>query len=281
LASDITISRLTEQGALPRLPLARLRRIARAAAPALWLLVFPLGVLSIWQWGSTAGWLPEQILPKPGEVLKALIEMTRSGELGTHAGISLLRVVYGFATGAVLGLVLGAAMGLSRTVDDYVGPLFTAIAQVPALAWIPLAMLLLGIGEALKVVVIAKATLVPVVMNTRAGVRNVPRGLIEVGESFRFSVWQTLRLVVLPGAVPPIFTGLRYGLTHAWIALVSVELLASSEGLGYLLVWGRQMFWLDTVLMAMLVIGVIGFVSDKLLAVVERRLQRWRTDGAV
>jgi sulfonate transport system permease protein len=83
---------------------------------------------------------------------------------------------------------------------------------------------------------------------------------------------------VVPGAVPPIFTGLRYGLTHAWIALVSVELLASSEGIGYLLVWGRQMFWLDTVLMAMIVIGVIGFASDKILAAVEAGLQRWRTD---
>ncbi|MEW6644892.1 MAG: ABC transporter permease [Pseudomonadota bacterium] len=285
MASDITIPRLTEQGALPRLragiSINRLRQLARGVAPALWLAVFPVVVLSTWWWGTTAGWLPEQILPRPGEVLHALIEMTRSGELGAHAGISLLRVAYGFVAGAAIGLVLGAAMGLSRTVDDYVAPLFTAIAQVPALAWIPLAMLLLGIGEALKVVVIAKATLVPVVMNTRAGVRSVPRGLVEVGDSFRFSTWQALRLIVLPGAVPPIFTGLRYGLTHAWIALVSVELLASSEGLGYLLVWGRQMFWLDTVLMAMLVIGVIGFASDKVLAMVERRLQRWRTDGVV
>lgn len=281
MASDITIPRWNERRTLLRSPIASLQRGVHAAAPALWLAVFPATMLTLWWWGTTAGWLPAQILPKPGEVLNALIEMIRSGELGAHAGISLLRVAYGFAVGAALGLVLGLAMGVSQTVDDYVAPLFTAIAQVPALAWIPLAMLLFGIGEALKIVVIAKATLVPVVMNTRAGVRQVPHSLVEVGETFRFSSWQTLRLVVLPGAVPPVFTGLRYGLTHAWIALVSVELLASSEGLGYLLVWGRQMFWLDTVLMAMLVIGVIGFATDKALAMVERRLQRWRTDGVV
>jgi sulfonate transport system permease protein len=104
--------------------------------------------------------------------------------------------------------------------------------------------------------------------------------LLEVGETFRFSTLQKLRLVVLPGSVPSIFTGLRYGLTHAWIALVSVELVASSEGLGYLLVWGRQMFWLDTVLVSMAVIGVVGFLTDKVLAVIEQRLQRWRVDGA-
>jgi len=141
-------------------------------------------------------------------------------------------------------------------------------------------MLLLGIGETLKIVVIAKAAFVPVVMNTSAGIRNVSSQLIEVGDTFQFNGLQKLRLVVLPGSVPSIFTGLRYGLTHAWIALVSVELVASSEGLGYLLVWGRQMFWLDTVLVSMLVIGLVGFVTDKLLALIEQRLQRWRIDDA-
>lgn len=253
--------------------------VARGAASLAWLLVFPAVALPVWIIGSAHGWLAEQILPRPADVLNTLGEMVRSGELAQHAGISLLRVLFGFAVGSAAGLVLGSAMGLSRRVDDHVRPLFTAIAQVPALAWIPLAMLLLGIGETLKIVVIAKAAFVPVVMNTSAGIANVPRALVEVGESFRFTPLQMLRHVVLPGAVPPIFTGLRYGLTHAWIALVSVELLASSEGLGYLLVWGRQMFWLDTVLVAMIVIGLIGFASDKILAVVETRLQRWRTDG--
>ncbi|WP_316168206.1 MULTISPECIES: ABC transporter permease [unclassified Bradyrhizobium] len=244
-----------------------------------WVLILPAIALPVWIIGSERCWLAEQILPRPADVLHTFGEMIASGELAQHAGISLLRVLFGFAVGAGAGLLLGAAMGLSRRVDEHVRPLFTAIAQVPALAWIPLAMLLLGIGETLKVVVIAKAAFVPVTMNTSAGIANVPRALVEVGETFRFTRLQMLRHVVLPGSVPPIFTGLRYGLTHAWIALVSVELLASSEGLGYLLVWGRQMFWLDTVLVAMTAIGVIGFASDKLLATVEARLQRWRTDG--
>jgi sulfonate transport system permease protein len=255
-------------------------RAWRSVAPLLWKLVFPAVVLSVWFAGTHWGWLPEQILPKPGDVSGTLVEMLRSGDLKTHAGISLLRVIYGFAAGATAGFALGAAMGLSRTVDDYVRPLFTAISQVPALAWIPLAMLLLGIGETLKIVVIAKAAFVPIVMNTSAGIRNVSSQFIEVGETFQFNALQKLRLVVLPGSVPSIFTGLRYGLTHAWIALVSVELVASSEGLGYLVVWGRQMFWLDTVLVSMAVIGLAGFLTDKVLAIIERRLQRWRIDGA-
>ena len=271
--------RLSEALGPPRLPGGRVvEAIERRAAALGWLLVLPSIALPVWIIGTDHGWLPQQILPRPADVLQTFRDMVVSGELAQHAGYSLLRVLYGFAVGASLGLVLGSAMGLSRRVDDYVRPLFTAVAQVPALAWIPLAMLLLGIGEALKIVMIAKAAFVPVVMNTSAGIANVPRSLVEVGETFRFTPAQMLRYVVLPGAVPPIFTGLRYGLTHAWIALVSVELLASSEGLGYLLVWGRQMFWLDTVLVAMSVIGLIGFVSDKILALVEARLQRGRTD---
>ena len=253
-------------------------RAWRGIARLGWTLVFPAAVLSIWISGASWGWLPEQILPRPTDVLSTLFDMLRSGELKTHTAISLLRVVYGFAAGATVGFALGAAMGLSRTVDDYVRPLFTAIAQVPALAWIPLAMLLLGIGETLKIVVIAKAAFVPVVMNTSAGIRNVSAQLLEVAETLQFSTWQKLRLVVLPGAVPSMFTGLRYGLTHSWIALVSVELVASSEGLGYLLVWGRQMFWLDTVLVSMLVIGLVGFLSDKVLTVVEQHLQQWKAE---
>jgi sulfonate transport system permease protein len=141
-------------------------------------------------------------------------------------------------------------------------------------------MLLVGIGEPLKILVIAKAAFVPVAFNTLAGIRSVPPVYVEVGALFRFSRRQLLRKVVLPAAIPPIFTGLRYGLTHAWNALVAVELLASAEGLGYLLVWGRQMFWLDTMMVAMLMIGIIGFVLDRGMAIVESRLQRWRiADG--
>jgi sulfonate transport system permease protein len=284
MASDVTLLQTAGRVGLSSARRGALSAVfdrARAGlAPIAWKLVFPAVVLSIWFAGTTWGWLPEQILPKPSEVGATLLEMLRTGELQTHTGVSLLRVVYGFTVGAALGFALGAAMGLSRTVDDYARPLFTAISQVPALAWIPLAMLLLGIGETLKIVVIAKAAFVPVVMNTSAGIRNVSSQFVEVGQTFRFSAWQQLRLVVLPGSVPSMFTGLRYGLTHAWIALVSVELVASSEGLGYLLVWGRQMFWLDTVLVSMLVIGLIGFLSDKVLAVIERHLQRWQPDVA-
>jgi sulfonate transport system permease protein len=243
-------------------------------------LVLPGGLLVLWHYASARAWLSPQILPSPGAVWESGVELWRTGELQGHIAISLLRVVEGFAAGSVLGLTLGAAMGLSRVVEDYTRPLFTAIAQIPSLGWIPFLMMIFGIGETLKIIVIAKAAFVPMTLNTFSGIRGIPPDLVEVAHALRFIRWQLLRWLMLPGAVAPIFTGIRYGLTHAWLALVAVELLASSEGLGYLLVYGRQMFWLDTVIMAMAVIGVIGFVLDKGLELIERRLQRWKLTQA-
>jgi sulfonate transport system permease protein len=247
-------------------------------APPRWIigLVCPVLLLAVWALVARAGLLPPQVLPAPAEVASALADLATSGDLVRNTAISLLRVVEGFVAGAVLGVLLGTAMGLSRTVEDYVRPLFTAFAQVPTLGWIPFLMLLVGIGEPLKILVIAKAAFVPVTLNTYSGIRAVPWQYREVGALLCFSRWQVLRKIVLPAAVPPIFTGFRYGLTHAWNALVAVELLASAEGLGYLLVWGRQMFWLDTMMAAMLIIGVVGFALDRAMALAEARLQRWR-----
>ncbi|MDR3529235.1 MAG: ABC transporter permease [Rhodopila sp.] len=247
-----------------------------AMPPGVIAVLFPLGLLALWSVSARFGWFPPQILPSPTEVGTALLDLARNGDLARNSGISLLRVVEGFTAGSFLGLLLGIAMGLSPKTEDYVKPLFTAFAQVPTLGWIPFLMLLVGIGEPLKILVIAKAAFVPVTLNTLAGIRAVPSIYVEVGALFRFSRWQLLRKVVLPAAIPPIFTGLRYGLTHAWNALVAVELLASAEGLGYLLVWGRQMFWLDTMMGAMVIIGIVGFTFDRIMAVIESRLQRWR-----
>jgi sulfonate transport system permease protein len=243
-------------------------------------MILPLLLLLLWAFGSERGWLPEQILPPPIYVWQNFVEMAGNGDLAKNASISAMRVFAGFAIGAGLGLTLGIAMALSEAVDDYVRPLFTAIAQVPTIGWIPLLMLFLGIGETLKIVIIAKAAFIPMVLNTAAGIRNIPASYGEVAKVFRFTRLQLLRRLVLPAAVPPIFTGIRYSLTKAWTALVAVELLASAEGLGYLLVWGRQMFWLDTMIVAMILIGIVGYVMDTALAAVEARLQAWRITEA-
>ncbi|WP_437336759.1 ABC transporter permease [Sorangium sp. So ce394] len=260
--------------ALPAGGAARLlsRRVGNVAVG----LIFPAALLLAWSFASQRELIPPQILPAPGLVLQTLTELASSGDLHTNIAISLGRVFGGFAVGGAAGLLLGVAMGLSRRIEDYVHPLFKALAQVPVLAWLPLFMMVVGIGESLKLILIAQASLIPVALNTLQGIKNVPRSYIEVARVFRFSNVQLLRKVVLPSAVPSIAVGIRYGLTQAWLSLVTVELLASSEGVGFLIVWGRQLFQLDVVLAAILVVGVLGLVLDKGLEKIEARLLRWR-----
>lgn len=239
----------------------------------------PLALLGLWYLAARFEWIPPQVLPAPDAVLATLEDLYRSGELWSNLQISALRVAGGFAVGLAGGLALGAAMGLSPRFRDYVYPTFKAFSQVPVLGWLPLLMLLVGIDEALKIILIAKAALVPIAINTYKGIHNVPTRYLEVARVLKLTRWQTLSRVVFPAAAAPIWNGVRYGLTHAWLALVVVELLASSEGLGYMIVYGRQLFQLDMVIAAVIVVGAVGFTLDKALALAEQAVLRWRKPG--
>jgi len=240
---------------------------------------FPLAILLLWYLAAEFEWLPPQILPPPAMVVTTFIDLVQTGELGDNLWISLWRVLTGFLAGGSAGLALGILMGLSPRARDYLYPSFRLIAQVPSVGWLPLLMMLVGIGEALKIILIAKAAGMPIALNTYKGLENVSTRFIEVARVYRFTRWQLLTKVVLPAALPQIWNGIRYGLTHAWLALVAVELLASSEGLGFLIVYGRQLYQLDVVLAAVVVVGAFGYALDKLLALVEARLLRWRRNG--
>lgn len=244
------------------------RQVADALLP--WLL--PAALLALWQIGASHGWISEQVLPTPATVLRTLSDLASSGDLWLNAKASLLRVLVGLAAGSLLGLLLGTAMGLSRRIEAYVLPTFNALVQIPVLAWLPFVLLLVGIGEPLKYILIAKAAMVPVTLNTLQGFRQASAALGEVGRVYGYSRRQAVLEIVLPQAVPTLFTGLRLGFTKAWLSLVVVELVASSEGLGYLIVYGRQLFQLDLVMAAVIVVGAVGYAIDKLLNLAERRL---------
>ena len=222
------------------------------------------------------GWLSEQVLPPPAYVYETLSDLFASGDLWINAAASLQRVVVGFALGGAIGVALGLAMGLSKTVEDYLLPTFNAIVQIPVLGWLPFALLLFGIGEPLKYVLIAKAAMVPITLCTLQAFHQAPKGLLEAGRAYGFSRWQSVVFIVLPAAIPTLFTGLRLGFTKAWLSLVVVELVASSEGLGYLIVYGRQLFQLDLVMAAVVVVGAIGLLIDRGFDYAERRLNRGR-----
>lgn len=240
-----------------------------------WLL--PLALLGLWYLSTERGWLSEQVLPPPAFVYQTLGDLITSGDLWLNASASLQRVLVGFLIGSSLGIGLGLAMGLSKTIEDYLLPTFNALVQIPVLGWMPFALLLFGIGEPLKYVLIAHAALVPVTLCTLQAFHEVPKRLLEVGRAYGFSQRQIVTDIVLPSAVAPIFTGLRLGFTKAWLSLVVVELLASSEGLGYLIAYGRQLFQLDLVMAAVVVVGTVGLLIDRGFEFIERRLNKGRT----
>ena len=163
-------------------------------------------------------------------------------------------------------------MGLSKTVEAYLLPTFNALVQIPVLGWLPFVLLLVGIGEPLKYILIAKAALVPVTLATLQGFRQTPATLLEVGNVYGYSRRQQVLEIVVPTAMPTLFTGLRLGFTKAWLSLVVVELVASSEGLGYLIVYGRQLFQLDLVMAAVIIVGALGYAIDRLLDYAEARV---------
>lgn len=271
---------------LPHFPTRAPRRVAVGKPPrspwqsrALngslpWLL--PIALLGLWYLGTERGWLSEQVLPPPAYVYQTLTDLVTTGDLWLNASASMQRVLVGFLIGSALGVVLGLVMGLSKTVEDYLLPSFNALVQIPVLGWMPFALLLFGIGEPLKYVLIAHAALVPVTLCTLQAFHQVPKRLLEVGRAYGFSQRQIVTDIVLPSAVAPIFTGLRLGFTKAWLSLVVVELLASSEGLGYLIAYGRQLFQLDLVMAAVVVVGTVGLLIDRGFEVIERRLNKGR-----
>ncbi|MGI4838054.1 MAG: ABC transporter permease [Janthinobacterium lividum] len=235
-----------------------------------WLL--PLTLLGLWALGADRGWLSAQVLPPPAYVWQTLTDLATSGDLWLNTSASLQRVLIGFAVGAGLGTLIGVSMGLSRTVEVYLLPTFNALVQIPILGWLPFALLIFGIGEPLKYALIAQAALVPVTLCTLQAFRQAPAGLLEVGRVYGFSRRQSITHVVLPAALPTLFTGLRLGFTKAWLSLVVVELVASSEGLGYLIVYGRQLFQLDLVMASVVVVGAIGWLIDRSFDLLQRRL---------
>src|SRR5437899_41190 len=218
--------------------------------------------------------------PSPSEAWDALRQITIVGyadaRLSTHVLQSAKLVLYGFCAAVVIGVPLGIAMGASRSIEAFVNPTFLLIRPIPPLAWIPLAIVWLGLGDAAKVLVIWFAAFVPVVINSYAGVRTIEPHLIEAARMLGVSRWMFIREVLVPGALPMIFTGLRLSLQACWTTLVAAELIGAIAGLGHVLSQAALDIFPAMIVVGMAGVAIAGAAMTALLGMIERRAMPWR-----
>ncbi|MGY4724554.1 ABC transporter permease [Burkholderia pyrrocinia] len=238
-------------------------------------LALPFAALALLEYGVRHGWLPDHLVPAPSEILDTLARMGIT-RVARHIGASTLRVAAGFAAGAGLALAVGAAMGLSRRIDALLEPTFQALRAIPSLAWVPVLLLWLGIDEAPKITLIAIGAFFPVHLAVVAGIRDVDRKLVELGAVYRLGPVALFRRILLPAALPQIVTGLRTGLSLAWMFMVAAELIAATRGLGFLLSDGRETGRPDLVFGAILLLALLGKLTDGAMRRIESHWLGWR-----
>ena len=238
-------------------------------------MVVPVVLLGLWQWGATNGSFSSSQLPTPAAVFSAMLELIERGTFWSHVAISLQRVLVGFAIGASFGLLIGSVVGLSKTASRILSPTIQAFRAVPSLAWVPLLVLWMGIYEGPKVTLVAIGAFFPVFTTVASGFMHADRKLIEVGRAYGLSGVSLVTGVLLPAASPTIFAGLRLGLAQSWLFVVAAELIASSKGLGFLLIDSQNTLRTDILLLAIISLAILGKTTDYILSTIERRTLRW------
>jgi NitT/TauT family transport system permease protein len=248
-------------------------------------MALPATILIVWQVTTAAGWVSSASLPSPGAVVVAWWEWIfgprqplawYSGTWGAYVLMSLERVAAGFAIASAVGVVLGVLIGWYSVMEDLFDGLINFLRAVPMTAWVPFAVFFFGIHESAAIFLIAFGSFFPIVVNAAAGARQTPRILVRAARMLGTPSSKLLIRIVLPAALPSIFTGLRVGLGLAWVLVIVAEMLAVQGGIGYALWSAYQFSRLDLILAAIVSVGALGLASDRLISLLARRALRWQ-----
>lgn len=261
---------------------------------ALYAVLLPAILLFLWETLSRIGVISPHILPAPSQVLLRWIAYARpyepfdagktyyvawlfSGELPHDALATFLRVLGGFAIGAVLALPLGLLMGASAVIYNLFNPLIQILRPIPPIAYIPLAILWFGLGNPPAFFLISLGAFFPVLMNTISGVRHVDRLLIRAARNLGANGPVLFLRIILPAAMPYILTGLRVGIGVAFIVVIVAEMIAVNNGLGYRILEAREFLWSDKIIAGMISIGLLGLAIDTAMSRINQYLLRWHS----
>jgi ABC-type nitrate/sulfonate/bicarbonate transport system permease component len=242
--------------------------------------VSPLLLLLLWEAAARVGVIDVRFFPAPSTIIMQLVLLARTGELELHLWASLQRLFWGFLLGGIPALLLGLAMGLYRPVRIAIDPLVAATYPVPKSAILPLVLLIFGLGEMSKVVMVALGVFYPILINTVAGVRNIQPIYLDVGRNFGATGWQVFRTIALPGALPNIMAGVKLGIGMGLILIAIAEMIGAREGIGYMIWNAWQILAVDTMYVGLMVIAILGFLFNLILDAVEQLVVPWRNRHA-
>jgi len=230
--------------------------------------------LIAWLKGNTV------LLPSPLAVMAAIVELAKDLELFEHAGISLARLLASLALATALAIPLGIAMGLHPLFDRIVDPTMEMLRPISGIAWIPLALFIFGIGNALPVFIMTYAAFFPILLGTVAGVRSVDQRLVDAARTMGIAQRTIVTRVVLPAALPSLLVALRLGGASAWTAVVAAELIGAPSGLGYAIEWYRELLMTPQVMSFIAMIGVLGYLCDRAVRELSIALTQWAPETA-
>ena len=270
---------VTTEKAPPAVPVPRPRR-RRSLAPGKRLpatrLIGPLIFLALWAGASAAHLLDPNAIAAPWTVLETAGQLWSDGTLSTDVLTSLERAAYGFAIGLTAGVALALAAGLSRIGEALIDGTVNLNRAIPTLGLIPLFILWLGIGETFKIAIIAIVVYIPIYLNTHAALSGIDHRFVELAEVQGLSRVRFIREIVIPGALPGFFVGLRLGVTGSWLGLVVLEQINATSGLGYMMFQAQNYGQSDIIVVGLIVYGVFGFLSDALVRLLAGRLLSWQ-----
>jgi NitT/TauT family transport system permease protein len=235
----------------------------------------PLALLLIWELASRSGLVNALVLPPPSMALVDLTKLVLDGELQRALWASLYRIVCGFALAVTVGIAVGALMARIRLLELLLDPLVELLRPISPLAIFPLAILWFGIGDASKIFIIALAASFPVILNTYAGVRSIEPNLFRASQSLGATPIEIFATIVLPGSLPQIFTGVRLAWGISLIVIIAAEMVGATVGIGYMVLEAQQTFRTERVFAGIIVIGLIGFLTDLGFRWLRRALLPW------
>ncbi len=238
--------------------------------------IVPLLLIAFWESLSRFGVVPPHLLPSPTSILANISNMAMDGSLWWHLGVTLYRLFFGFFIGVAVAVIVGSLVGYLKRAEQLFDPLIQAFRSIPSLAWVPLFILWMGIGEPSKVVLIAVGVFFPVYLNIVSGIQSVDRKLIEVGKIYNFNSFDLIRKIILPASMPSFLVGLRSGLGLGWMFVVAAEIMGASKGIGYLLIFGQNTYSPELILSSIVLFAILGKITDALLKTLETKSLHWQ-----